>query len=77
MVLALPIEMLPKQSAGLASGIILSAGYVGALFGPWLAGRILDSTGSFNPALIVLAASAAAWVVVGLLIPETGKKPVQ
>lgn len=75
MILALPLEILPRQSAGLASGMVISLGYIGALVGPWLTGRILDSTGSFDLALVALVVAAVAWAVAGsLLIPETGKK---
>lgn len=74
MMLALPIEMLPRESVGMASGTMISIGYVGGLAGPWLAGRILDSTGSLDVALVILMAAAVLWAVVGFIIPETGKR---
>lgn len=77
MMLALPVEMLPRTSVGMASGAVLSIGYIGGLIGPWLTGRVLDSTGNFDGALFVLVAIAALWAVVGFLIPETGKKPMR
>jgi CP family cyanate transporter-like MFS transporter len=76
MILALPLEMLPEESVGAASGMVLSIGYLGGIAGPWLAGRILDSTGSLDVALVVLIATALIWVVVGFLIPETGTRPL-
>jgi cyanate permease len=72
MILALPIELLPRESAGAASGMVLSLGYTAAIFGPWLAGRILDATGSLNLVLVLLAVSAVAWTAVGFAMPETG-----
>ncbi len=74
MILALPLEMLPKESVGAASGMVLSIGYLGGIVGPWLTGRILDSTGSLDAALVVLIVMALIWVVAGLLIPETGAR---
>ncbi len=74
MILALPLELLPNEYAGIATGTVLSIGYVGGLVGPWLTGRIVDVTGSFDAALIVLAATAIMWAFIGFLIPETGRR---
>jgi CP family cyanate transporter-like MFS transporter len=74
MILALPLEMLPKEFVGAASGMVLSIGYIGGIVGPWLAGRILDSTGSLDGALIVLIVVALVWAAAGFLIPETGTR---
>ncbi len=74
MTLALPLELLPNEYAGIASGAVLSIGYVGGLVGPWLAGRIVDATGSFDLALVLLAVTGVLWMVVALLIPETGRR---
>ena len=74
MILALPLELLPNEYAGMASGTVLSIGYLGGLVGPWLAGRIVDVTGSFDLALYILAGTAIVWAVIGFLIPETGHK---
>ena len=75
MILALPIEMLPGNAVGTASGAILSIGYIGGLVGPWLTGKVVDATGSFDDALVGLVVVAAVWAVVGFLMPETGRKP--
>jgi len=72
--LALTLELLPKEYAGRASGTVLSIGYVGGLVGPWLTGRIVDVTGSFGVALLMLMGTAILWVIVGFLIPETGPR---
>jgi CP family cyanate transporter-like MFS transporter len=74
MILALPVEMAPKESVGAASGIVLSIGYTGALVGPWIAGRILDITETLNLALIMLIVVAVVWTCIAFLIPETGPK---
>jgi cyanate permease len=75
MTLALPIEMLPRNAVGTASGAILSIGYIGGLVGPWLAGKVVDATGTFDLALTGLTIVAALWAVVGFLMPEAGRKP--
>ena len=74
MILALPVEMVSKESVGMASGMMLSIGYIGGLIGPWMAGRILDTTGTLNLALIILIGVAAVWAVIAFLIPETGSR---
>ncbi len=74
MILALPLELLPNEYAGMASGTVLSIGYVGGLVGPWLAGRIVDITGSFDLALYMLTGTAIIWALIGFLIPETGRR---
>ena len=74
MLLALPIEMLPRSAVGTATGAILSIGYIGGILGPWLTGRVVDATGSFDHALIGLAVVAALWMIVGFLMAEAGRK---
>ncbi len=74
MILALPVELVPKDSLGVASGMMLSIGYIGGLIGPWLAGHLFDITGNLNAALLVLTAVAIAWAFIAFLIPETGPK---
>ena len=74
MLLATPVEMVPKESVGMASGMMLSIGYIGGLVGPWVAGYILDTTGTLDLALIVLIGVAVAWAIIAFLIPETGPR---
>lgn len=73
LLLALPVDLVPEDLVGLASGIVISVGYLGALAGPWLSGYLLDISGTFTAALIVLIASAIVMAVIGMLIPETGR----
>jgi CP family cyanate transporter-like MFS transporter len=74
MILALPIELVPKESVGVASGMVLSIGYIGGLVGPWLAGYIMDVTGTLDLALVVLTGTAIVWTVIAFLMPETGSR---
>lgn len=71
-VMSVIVETTPKEAVGLASGLVLSMGYVGAMIGTLVGGRILDLTGSLNQAFIVLAGVAAATIVVTFLLPEIG-----
>jgi len=74
MILALPVEMMPKESVGMASGMVLSIGYIGGLVGPWLAGYIMDVTGTLDLALVVLTGTAIVWACITFLVPETGSR---
>jgi len=73
-VLALPIELMPKEAVGTASGLIVSIGFSGGVVGPIVGGMILDSTGSFNVSLLVLIAISLIAIAVVCRIPETGYK---
>jgi len=74
MLLALPVELVPKESVGAASGMTLSIGYIGAFVGPWVAGYILDTTGTLDLAIIILVGLAVVWAFIAFIIPETGPK---
>ena len=74
MILAFPLEMLPNQSVGTASGTVLSIGYIGGLLGPWLAGHVVDSSASLDSTLVVLGMIAILWALIGFLTPETGRR---
>lgn len=74
MILALPVEMVPRESVGMASGIILSIGYIGAFIGPWVSGYIVDTTGTLDLALVILAGVAIAWTCIAFILPETGHR---
>jgi cyanate permease len=72
MMLWLPLEMVPKESVGTASGLVLSFGYTGGLVGPLLAGYIMDATGALHLTLVVLGGVGIGWALVAFLLPETG-----
>jgi cyanate permease len=74
MILALPIEMVPRESVGMASGMILSIGYVGSFVGPWVAGYIVDTTATLDLALVILTGVAIVWACLTFLLPETGHR---
>ena len=74
MLLALPVEMVPKEYVATASGLVLSIGYLGGLVGPWLVGYIMDATGTAEIAFTVLIGVAIAWVAIVFILPETGYK---
>ena len=74
MILGLPVEITSKQSVGKASGMVLFIGYIGGLIGPWLAGHILDVTGTLDLAFMILIGTAIVWAFITFLIPETGHR---
>ncbi|MBP1732345.1 MAG: major facilitator superfamily 1 [Deltaproteobacteria bacterium] len=77
MILALPLELLPSESAGTASGIVLSIGYLGSFLGPWVAGLIADATGNFDLALLMLLGTGLMWAASGFILPESGLRATQ
>ena len=72
--LILPPELVPAEGVGRASGMMLSVAYIGGLVGPWLAGYIIDLTGSLDLHLIILGGLAAVAVYLAFKLPETGPK---
>ena len=74
MMLSLPIELVPKESVGTASGLMLSLGYTGGLVGPFLAGYIMDTTGTLDLALAILVGVGIGWTLIAFLLPETGSR---
>jgi CP family cyanate transporter-like MFS transporter len=72
--LALPVELMPGEKVGTASGLVLSIGYLGAIIGPLIGGRILDITGSLDLSLLVLSGVSIAIAAVTFMLPETGTK---
>jgi len=73
-ILALPAEMVPKESVGTASGMIISIGHIGGFIGPWLAGYIMDATGTLDLDLIVLIGAAIAFTCLAFIVAETGHR---
>ena len=71
---AMPIELLPKEEVGRASGLVLSLGFVGSVIGAQVGGRIFDLTGSLDLSFFVLTAASIAMVIMALRLPETGRK---
>ena len=73
-ILALPVEMMPREDVGVASGIVLSLGYTGGVLGTLVGGYILDITGSLDHSFLVLAGLSVVAVGIALKVPETGPK---
>jgi CP family cyanate transporter-like MFS transporter len=74
--LSLPVEIMPKEHAGVAGGVVVAIGYVGAVIGPSMTGQILDATGSFQIVFVVLAALSVITMGLTFLIPSNNKKEV-
>jgi AAHS family 3-hydroxyphenylpropionic acid transporter len=70
--LALPLDLLPSKSVGIASGMTMSIGYIGGLTGPWISGYILDITGSMNSTLVMLSILSLFSLFIALKLPKTG-----
>jgi cyanate permease len=73
-ILALPVEMMPREDVGTASGLVLSIGYIGGVIGALMGGRILDLTGSLDLSLLVLTGVSIATAGIAFRLPETGPK---
>ncbi len=76
-ILALPIEMMPAEKVGAASGLIFSIGYIGAIIGPLMGGYILDITGSLDILLFMLVGISVVTVGIALSLPDTGTRKVR
>jgi CP family cyanate transporter-like MFS transporter len=66
------VETTPKEEVGLASGLVLSIGYVGGVIGPLVGGRVLDLTGNLDLSLIILVVVSAVAAGIVYWLPETG-----
>jgi len=73
-IMALPVEMMPKEEVGMASGLIVSIGFIGGIIGPLIGGRILDLTGSLDLSLLILTGISIATAGIAFMVPETGPK---
>jgi cyanate permease len=73
-VLALPVELVNPGLGGMASGLMMSVGYTGALVGPLVAGSILDRSGSYHWIILLLVFVSVITAAFTILLPETGRK---
>ena len=71
--LSLPVEIMPKRYAGVAGGVVVAIGYIGAVIGPSMTGEILDITGSFQIVFVVLAVLSLITMGLTFLIPLNNK----
>lgn len=70
-ILTVLVELMPAEYIGTASGLVF-VGYAGAIAGTYFTGRILDTTGAFDSALLILVIISIVSVALALKIPETG-----
>lgn len=73
--LIFPIDIIPQKDLGTASGLLF-IGYIGGLIGPYIGGRILDYSGSFNVALLVLLGVSLGAMGLAMSLPETGPRRI-
>ena len=70
---AMPTSMLSAVTAAAGIAFINSVGNLGGFFGPYIIGRLRDSTGQFRAGLVVVAAALAVSGALALSVrPETG-----
>ncbi len=74
--LSLPVEIMPKEHAGVAGGVVVAIGYIGAVIGPSMTGQILDITGSFQIVFVILAVLSLITMGLTFLIPSDSEKEV-
>ncbi len=72
--LTLPVEIMPSEHAGTASGVVVSVGYMGAVVGPIIAGEILDVSGSLQSVFVILIVLSLITTVFAFLIPSDSTK---
>jgi CP family cyanate transporter-like MFS transporter len=76
--LTLPVELVQSGDVGTASGFSASVGYLGGVAGPFMVGVLRQNTGGFDFLPQILAGVSVIFVLLSLVIPETGwkaKKP--
>jgi CP family cyanate transporter-like MFS transporter len=72
--LVLPVELVPRERAGMASGIAVAIGYVGAVVGPAVGGNMLDLTGNFQIVFGTLTIISVISTIFAFLIPRTNEQ---
>jgi CP family cyanate transporter-like MFS transporter len=71
--LVFPVDIIPEKDLGTASGLLF-IGYIGGVIGPYIGGRILDYSGSFKVALLVLFGISLGAMGLAISLPETGPR---
>jgi MFS transporter, ACS family, tartrate transporter len=75
---SLPTSFLSGPSAAGGIALINSIGNLGGFFGPNVIGKLQETTGSFSPGMLVIAATLAIAAILALLVPvDHGPEPVQ
>jgi cyanate permease len=75
LVRAIPIEMdeIGPGLTAVATGLIFTVGEVGGFLGPFIVGVVYDRTGTFDPALVALAAASLLAAVAGYVMDEPSR----
>lgn len=73
-IMSVVVETTSDEEVGLASGLVLSIGYMGGIIGPFIGGRVLDLTGSLDLSLIILAIVSVVAASVVFKLHETGPR---
>jgi MFS family permease len=66
------VELFPSSLAATATGVANTACFIGVMVLPIVLGRLIDLTGAFEAALVVVAAAHGAALLIGLRLRETG-----
>ncbi|MFC1872835.1 CynX/NimT family MFS transporter [Chloroflexota bacterium] len=74
-ILALPVEMVPKEEVGTATGLVL-LGNIGGVIGPLIIGSILDLTGRLDLSFLLLVGVSIVTAGITFMLPETGQKQI-
>ncbi len=74
LIVSAPVELVPAELGGTASGLVMSIGYSGALLGPVVGGLILDRTGGYFWTFIAMALASFGTAALSWFLPETGRR---
>jgi len=75
LILALPVELVNRETVGRAAGAVISIGYIGALIGPPAAGYLRDLTGGFATGFLIMALAGIVAMGLTYLLPEARTVP--
>ena len=73
-VFVIPVDLIPRENLGAATGLVLTVGYFAALIGPWVTGRVWDATGSVTGVMVSLMIAFAIGAVIAFFIPKNPEK---
>ncbi len=73
LILALPVELVDRETIGRAAGAVISIGYIGALIGPPLTGYIRDLTGQFATGFLIMAFTGIVATGLSYLLPDVSR----